>query len=649
MLNRLFDYLIREVLDPVGRWLDDHADQLIAVLFHRITRSVAAWLLALLIAYLNLDLAWHCYDNVCSVKFRSAYEEDWHFHSTYRSPSRAQEVGGSLERQKYVTKVDSAEDGQRIDENYGHTTIDFGGQWMMGAMLVRGHGRQLYNRNVQRQVLILGYPRDQEDPRATGSDADKLMTSFMGSDNDSRRAAQVIGSFTLPLADSDPWSVLVLTTTGADGWHAESLDEVTKPRRGGPLYPPINAFVYAPLGMLPPQVAYRCNQILNLFWALVAAWGVRYLTRGRIWMSMAVTLILLYPGFKGSIHLGQNAALTLAILVWGWALIARDRLIAGGLVWGLLAFKPVWAAAFFLVPFLTFRWRTCIAMLAMGLGLALVTMLFVGWRPWWDWLIVGHEAAELYKTDPNWVFLSRDILGIPRRWLIDFKLLKAERDPPLANLLGWAMFAFCLFSTVILALSRPKEARAVTGTAAGFLLLGAWLSCFHFMYYDMLLTVLPVFVLLAEPRQFCEPILYAVVPLNREAKDGELANYYGPWPANYWPPLLPLLQPVFRNVWTLNRMVPNVVLLLLMIEHLLPHLGIGATVTSFWWQGSRKLTTALYDGGQPWDTYLIIALWLWYGFRWIRTPRPGSSKPPPTVSTYPDAEKVLEAKAEHVV
>src|SRR6185295_18205236 len=101
----------------------------------------------------------------------------------------------------------------------------------------------------------------------------------------------------------------------------------------------------APLGLVEPHVGYRINQVLNLFWALLAALGVRYLSRANIWTSVALTIIVLYPGFKGSIHLGQNAALTLAIVTWGWALIVRDRPIPGGLVWGFLAFKPVWAAA----------------------------------------------------------------------------------------------------------------------------------------------------------------------------------------------------------------------------------------------------------------------------------------------------------------
>jgi arabinofuranan 3-O-arabinosyltransferase len=51
-------------------------------------------------------------------------------------------------------------------------------------------------------------------------------------------------------------------------------------------------------------------------------------------------------------------------------------------VWGLLAFKPVWALAFFLVPLVTRRWRTCLAMAGTGAALALTTVPFVGWQCW---------------------------------------------------------------------------------------------------------------------------------------------------------------------------------------------------------------------------------------------------------------------------
>ncbi|MFM8274396.1 MAG: hypothetical protein ACKODX_18990, partial [Gemmata sp.] len=34
----------------------------------------------------------------------------------------------------------------RADGNGGHAQIDFGGQWVMGRMLVTGNGRHLYHR-----------------------------------------------------------------------------------------------------------------------------------------------------------------------------------------------------------------------------------------------------------------------------------------------------------------------------------------------------------------------------------------------------------------------------------------------------------------------------------------------------------------------
>ena len=599
MWRFLQDNLILRCFAPLGLWLDRNADAIIAVITHRWTRGAGAWLIAGFTAWMCLYQAWHAFDN------------------------------------------GNYEDGNRADGNYGHSTIDFGGQWMMGAMLLEGHGRQLYHRAVQREVLRDAYPRDRQDPRSERSDGDKLMSYFMGTE--SVQAGEVIGSFLTPIGGGHAWDATAGLLLAAEGWTPERVAGAEKPRIGGPLYPPINALVYAPLALKPPHESYRIAQVLNLLWALAAGCGVRYLTRGRIWVAVAVFIIVLYPGFKGSIHLGQNAALTLAILVWGWAFIARGHDVAGGLVWGLLAFKPVWAAAFFLVPFVTFRWRTCLAMLGMGVALALATVPFVGIQPWFDWLKVGQEASALYKVDYNWVHLSRDVLGIPRRYLLDFNLPNSQRDNLAAGLVGWAMFGACLGFTLLLPLIRHRDAQAGTGTTAGFLLLGAWLSCFHFMYYDVLLTALPLFVLLAEPRRYLEPILFAVTPLQLEPASG-LDTYYAPRPADQEPPEAPLLQPALRHVWVLSRLVPNVLLLLLFIEHFFPHIGLQGTVSWRWgvWPlkattvvegdtshvlvyqrvaelAGMRVTTSLYDGGEPWDTYCIIALWLWCGLLWIRS------------------------------
>jgi arabinofuranan 3-O-arabinosyltransferase len=51
---------------------------------------------------------------------------------------------------------DLPEERRRADGNAGHTQIDFGGQWVMGRMLVKGHGRELYHRQRQWEVVREG-------------------------------------------------------------------------------------------------------------------------------------------------------------------------------------------------------------------------------------------------------------------------------------------------------------------------------------------------------------------------------------------------------------------------------------------------------------------------------------------------------------
>src|SRR5207302_5889243 len=131
----------------------------------------------------------------------------------------------------------------------------------------------------------------------------------------------------------------------------------------------------------------------------------------------------------------------------------------------------------------------------------------VGWQTWRDWLHVGAEASDLYLRDDNWIFLSRDLLSIPRRWLLDFQTPVPDRESPAATVIGWALLVSIVACTAAFVLRRRQQFRAVAGPAAAFVLLGGWLSCFHFMYYDILLTALPVCLLLTEPGRYLVPRL----------------------------------------------------------------------------------------------------------------------------------------------
>src|SRR6266550_545081 len=79
--------------------------------------------------------------------------------------------------------------GRKDEGNSGHRQIDFGGQYLMGRMLVRGQGPFLYNRAHQREVLIEAYPREFEDPTPPEGqtepehDVENLMDWIMGQDD----------------------------------------------------------------------------------------------------------------------------------------------------------------------------------------------------------------------------------------------------------------------------------------------------------------------------------------------------------------------------------------------------------------------------------------------------------------------------------
>jgi hypothetical protein len=436
------------------------------------------------------------------------------------------------------TFVDFA--GQWLGHTVGYTFVDFAGQWLMGRMLVRDEGRWLYNKEHLRAALEDAYGRD---------DGDDVAKQFIETDDH---------------------------------------------RASGPLYPPIQALFMYPLGLMPPLLAYRTAQVVNFSLTFVIGFLVWRLTRGRVWAVVASAVVMAFPGYNGAICLVQNPLLSLTLLVLGWLLASRGRPWLGGAVWGLLAFKPVWAAAFFLVPLLSRRWRFCAAMLLTGLGLAALTLPFVGWQTWLDWAALGQAASADYARFENWIFISRDLQGIPRRWFFSFDHgFTTDPEQPLANKLAWGLWlgVFALTTCVALwrwrlpsmanarpslivnelvsALARWRRPAGLDGPPTAFLMLGGWLSCLHFMYYDVMLAALPVCLLFTQPRRYLEPVY--------------------------------LRPPGPRGGWLWNDAAATLASLLIIMGQI----------------------AAAYDPGYRWpplDTFCLLALWAWCGWRWLRQP-----------------------------
>ncbi len=344
----------------------------------------------------------------------------------------------------------------------GHVSCDFGGPWLLGRMLVRGEGQEFYLRQPSRAALASGYH---------GEDLKTVDQEILG----------------------------------------KSKEEIE-----GPLYPPTAGLLMAPFAILDPQA---CHAVLSLLFAqllFVTAWLWRTMTGGPLRSGEIALLILLFPNSCQTLLLGQNAALTMAIIAVGLVLWWKGWPLAGGLVWGLLAYKPVFAVALIAVPLLLPSRRMCVGMVLSGAAFCLATLPFCGLDAWLRWFQVGARAAEMYAGDNNWVWLSRDLLGLPRRhlwdqehflahlryasWLEDWNqdLLQAVVNDPLRTAIGWCLIAAVAAGTVTVGIatlrSRPTHSRT------GFLLLGGLLTCYHFMYYDVLSFALPIALLLADWR-----------------------------------------------------------------------------------------------------------------------------------------------------
>jgi hypothetical protein len=340
----------------------------------------------------------------------------------------------------------------RRDGSSGHFNVDFSSQWLMGRMIVEGEGRRLYDRPSIRAVLERAYPRADEDPGQKMSDVDQVMV-----------------------------------------WLLKGDDKIAPETLGGSLYPPVHGLFFAPLSLLPPRSAYRLVQVLNLLLPFVLGWVAQRLSGGRVWCPVAALVLFLMPGYSGAIALGQNAQLSLLVLALGWWQMMRGRPVVAGVLWGLLAFKAVWAVAFFPVTLLTGRWRMALAMAATGFTLVALTLPLVGVQTWFDWLAVCRLASARYEHFGIWIIFSRDLQGLVRRWFFP------EPSGVLPNILALGLWFAVSATTVVVALWRRQAVRSDLGPGAALILLGGWLSAFHFMYYDTLLTSLPLLLLFAPP------------------------------------------------------------------------------------------------------------------------------------------------------
>lgn len=386
----------------------------------------------------------------------------------------------------------------------GEVTCDFAGQWLMGRMFVQGKGDQLYLPAAQRFEFASNYVKGPPDQVAAlkrlARDEPERLRQVLSTaapftmlkhqclvDPDLRR--QLIGDapmddLQLDFTDSELMIAQIIrkhfpgTPTepvpprhelqpgaGLPYWGlppplpAELLDTVTSgdylawdPLIEGPLYPPTAGLIFLPFGFFEPKVAHAIADWFYSLSVLASGFFISRCCGRRIWWGEACALIVCFPNHLQTILLGQNSLLSLLILTAGWYAFTRKRPLVCGIIWGLLAYKPVFAVALLIVPLGLPNVRLLLGMVLGGGAMVLASLPFTGtagldrlvlrndavrWlrgqdekndppsplniasvHPWERWLIVGKNAARIYNEDVNWIWMSRDLpcLVFRRMW-----------------------------------------------------------------------------------------------------------------------------------------------------------------------------------------------------------------------------------------
>ena len=163
--------------------------------------------------------------------------------------------------------------------------------------------------------------------------------------------------------------------------------------------------------------------------------------------------------------------------------------------------------------------------------------------------------------------------NLPHRWLLFANGNPVGGVDPFTNYFGLALWLAVPLLTAAAALWRWRRPAGTTGPAAAFLGLGAFLSCLHFMYYDVLAAALPLCLLYAEPGRFV-----------RSATARPPG--YGDWP------------------W--NIAVMTLTALFFLLTH-------AAGAIDFMTNKGRSNMHSL-----PFDTFCLLGLWALCGWWWLR-------------------------------
>lgn len=245
------------------------------------------------------------------------------------------------------------------------------------------------------------------------------------------------------------------------------------------VYPPSFLLVLWPLGRLPGPVALA---------VLIATTLPLYLwaTVGRSWRPLALFAAMAAPTTATGIVAGQSGFLAAALLVGGVRLAASNPLV-GGLLLGLLTYKPQLGLLVPVALVAARLWRTIAVAALTALLLVVVTTLLFGGAIWPGWAMALPAFWRQFAVENSAIL---HLMPTVFATLIQFGIAPAYAQ--LAQLAATAVVAAAVW---VLFRSGPGPL-----TGAG-LLVAALLATPYIFVYDMPILATAVIWLVAERQQ----------------------------------------------------------------------------------------------------------------------------------------------------
>ncbi|MDR3514041.1 MAG: glycosyltransferase family 87 protein [Caulobacteraceae bacterium] len=238
-------------------------------------------------------------------------------------------------------------------------------------------------------------------------------------------------------------------------------------------YPPSFQMLFMPLAALPYVAAW-------LIWSSVL-YGLYALLARRLLPTRDLWVALLLPAAAINLLVGQNGFLS-TVLMGAGVLALERRPIVGGVLLGLLSYKPHFAVLAPVLLVFTRQWRALGGAVVSGAALLLLSLAILGPDAWLAFADKALHPAVFTSSSSDWrnipsVQILARTLGLP---------------PVAASVLHWAV---ALAATVGAAWvwRRSDDARLRAGAlAAATLLVTPYLRL-----YDLTLLILPIAALMA--------------------------------------------------------------------------------------------------------------------------------------------------------